>query len=290
LEGNTYSARWKKREDKFVVYLDNDKSINGVDIDFETACEDLCLTICDRYSDGEAVLNLLKEAPQPSGVAKYANPALVTLSWNESAEGETWQKGLFEGGYCSACRAGIGKRTAIPLKVNGLPKGNIGSFNQIMFSPLLLSEDFLNLLTATEREKLQLQEVDCIKGSTRRFFEVNGPPLLKQVGVKGGKYNSLSSWQCKSCGHKSFSCTHPEMPENYKYTDFLSKSDLPNESDEAFVIEDKLGRKIICMPLRRWQQLNNHKKAKGVLADRIYVLPKEQVDREPSVREEANAN
>lgn len=290
MEGNTYPAKWKKQEDKFVVYLDDDKSIKGVDIDFETACEELCLAICDRYEDGEAVLNFLREPPEPSGVSKYANPALVHLSWNESAEGEKRQNGLFEGGYCKACGAGIGKRTTASLKVDILPKGNISDFNQIMFSPVLLSEDFLSLFSESEKERMGLQEVICNKTEKRRFFEVNGEPLLKQVGIKGGKYNSLSSWECKSCGYKSFSCTHPEMPDNYKYTDFICGNDLPNDMHEAFVIEDNIGRKMVCMPLKRWNQLNNHKYAKGVSAGRVYVLPKDQIERDPIVRIEANAN
>jgi hypothetical protein len=290
LEGNTYPARWKKQGEKYLVYLDSDKSIRGIDIDFETACEELCLAICDRYADGEAVLNLLREPPQPNGVSKYANPALVALSWNESAEGELWQEDLFEGGYCKACRAGIGHRTSTSLEVDIIPKGEIGSFNQIMFSPVLLSENFLTYFTKTEKDQMGLQPVICRKEESRKFFEVNGEPILKQVGVKAGNYNSLISWECESCGQKSFSCSHPEMPDNYKYTDFVCSSDLPNNTNQAFVIEDNIGRKMICMSLKRWRQLNNQKYSKGVSAERVYVLPEEQIDRNPTVRIEAHAN
>lgn len=290
MEGNTYPARWKKQGDKFLVYLDDDKTVKGSDIDFETACEDLCLEICDRYADGEAVLSFLREPPQPSGVSKYANPALVTLSWNEAAEGEAWQDGLFEGGYCKACRGGIGERTSTSLTAKTFPKGNIGDFNQVMYSPLLLSEDFLSLFSDSERESFGLIEVISTRKRKNRFFEVNGAAVLKQVGVKGGKYYSLSSWECQSCGYKSFSCTHPDMPDNYKYSDFCSKSDLPSDLSNAFVIEDNIGRKMICMSLKKWKKINNHKNAKGVSADRIYVLPEDQVDRNPSVRIETNAN
>lgn len=290
LEGNTYPARWKKRGDKFLVYLVDDKTVKGLDIDFETACEELCLEICDKYADGEAVLNLLREPPQPSGISKYANPALVTLSWNDDSEGKKWQEGLFERGYCDACKGGMGKRMSTNLKVETFPRRNIGSFNQIMFSPLLISEDFLSLFTDSERGSFGLIEVISTKKTKKRFFEVNGLAALKQVGVKGGKYNSLASWECRSCGHKSFSCTHPDMPNNYKYSDFVSKSDLPSDLSKAFVIEDNIGRKMICMSLKQWKMINNHKNAKGVSADRIYVLPDDQADRNPTVRIETNAN
>lgn len=290
MEGNTYAARWKKQGDKFLVYLDDDKNVKGSDVDFETACEQLCLEICEKYADGEAVLKLLREPPQPSGVSKYANPALVTLSWNETAEGEKWQNGIFEGGYCEACKGGIGNRTSKSLTAESFPKGNIGGFNQIMFHPLLLSEKFLSLFSDSERASFGLIEVVATKKCERRFFEVNGKAVLSQVGVRGGKYNSLSSRECQTCGRKSFSCTHPDMPDNYKYSDFLSESDLPKNLSNSFVIEDNIGRKMICMPLKQWKTISNHPNAKGVSANRIYILPEEQVERDPSVRIEANAN
>ena len=80
------------------------------------------------------------------------------------------------------------------------------------------------------------------------------------------------------------------MPDNYKYSDFCSQPDLPNDLNEAFVIEDNIGRKMVCMSLKRWNQINNHKNAKGVSADRIYVLPEDQVERDPAVRVESHAN
>ncbi|MCG8312463.1 MAG: hypothetical protein MI976_04545 [Pseudomonadales bacterium] len=290
MEGNTYPARWKKQGEKFLVYLDSDKTIKGVDIDFETACDELCLALCERFGDGEAVLNLLREAPQPSGVAKYANPALVTLGWNETANVSERQDSLFVGGYCAECRAGIGARSEVPLEVDSLPKGNIGSLNQIMFSPLLLSEGFLSLLSESEKTKLGLQQIICTRNKKRKFYEVKGKPSLKQVGAKGGKYYSLSSWECRLCGHKSFSCTHPEMPDNYKYTNFISVTDLPEDNSEVFVIEDNIGRKTVCMSIARWRQISEDKYAKGILADRIYVLPEEQVEREPEVKIESIVN
>lgn len=290
MEGNTYLANWKKQGDKFVVYLTDNKELKGIDIDLETACDELCLNICEALGDGEAVLNLLREPPQPSGVAKYARPALVTLSWNESATGQKYQENLFEGGYCSACRSGIGKRTGSPLQVDSFPKGNIGDFHQFEFHPVLLSEAFLSLLTDKEKNNLGLQDVICTKKTQRIFKEVNGKPFLKQVGVKGGNYSSLSSWQCGTCGYKSFSCTHPELPDNYKYSDFCAASDLDSALDDIFVIEDSMGRKMVCLKLSRWKQLNGRPESKGVSANRLYVLPDEQIERDPTVRIEPNAN
>ncbi len=290
MEGNTYLANWKKQGDKFQVYLKDKNDLKGVDIDFETACDELCLNICEVYGDGEAVLSLLRDPPQPSGIAKYARPALVTLSWNDCATGEKYQKELFEGGYCSACHSGIGQRTDSPLKVEAFPKGNIGDFNQFEFSPVLLSEEFLSLLTNNEKNNLGLQEVICTKKTRRKFHEVNGKAVLKQVGVKGGNYSSLSSWQCETCGYKSFSCTHPELPDNYKYMDFCADTDLSNALGDIFVIEDNMGRKMVCLKLNRWKQLIDRAESKGILADRLYVLPDEQIEREPTVRIEPNAN
>lgn len=290
MEGNTYIVSWKKQGDKYKVYLKENEDFNGIDIDFETACDELCLNICEMLGDGEAVLSLTREPPQPQGVSQYARPALVTLSWNESARGEKYQENLFEGGYCSACLSGIGKRTTNPLVVDLFPKGNIGDFHQFEFHPVLLSDAFLSLLTEKERNNLGLQEVVCTKKTRRKFKEVNGKPVFKQVGVKDGNYTSLSSWQCESCGYKMFSCTHPELPDNYKYSSFCAASDLKSKLDDIFVVEDTMGRKMVCLKLIRWKQLIGKPESKGISADRLYVLPDEQVERNPMVRIEHQAN
>ncbi len=291
MEGNTYSASWRKQGNNFLVYLKDEPTMKSSDMSFDVACNDLCLEICKKYGDGEAILNFLKQAPIAEGVAKYSNPALVTLGWNDSAYGESFQGGLFEGGYCSACKGGVGLRTTTPLVIKTFPTGNIGDFNQIMFSPVLLSEEFVSLLSEKEKAQLKLQKVLSSKKTNKMFYEVTGQPHLKQIGIKGASYNQLVSWQCQKCKCKSFSCTHPELPNNYKYTDFCCISDLPANIDEVFVIEDNIGRLMECMSLRRWKQLSKDaNKTKGILTDRLFVLPEEQIEREPIVRIEKKAN
>ncbi len=290
MEGNTYSATWKLKGGKYYVFLEDDQKVKGVDIDFETASEELCLNICEKFGDGEAVLKFSRQPPVPSGVSRYANPAIVTLGWNESIGGPKWQDKLFEGGYCKACRVGLGERTHTPLELSSLPRGLIGSFDQIMYSPVLLSQELLDCFSDAEKDRLGLIPTLVSKKTDRKFYEVNGGPLLKQVGVKGVNYDTLASWECGVCGHKSFSCSHPEMPDSFEYTNFCAKSDLPEEIDSAFVIQDNVGRKMVCMSLKHWKKINKIKKLKGVLADRLFVLPDEQIERDPAVRIEAQAN
>jgi hypothetical protein len=153
-----------------------------------------------------------------------------------------------------------------------------------------LSEDFLSLLTNNEKNNLGLIEVFCTKKTRKKFYEVNGLPILKQVGVKGGNYSSLSSWQCEICGYKSFSCTHPELPDNYKFTDFCAVTDLLSTLNDIFVINDNMGRKTVCLKLNRWKQLIGRPESKGISVDRLYVLPTKQIEREPIVRMESKAN
>lgn len=290
MEGDTYPCSWKKKGKLYVVYLESDDRIRAAHEDFEFACDELCLKICEATGDGEAVLSHRREPPLPDAVAKYSRPALVTLGWNEVAHGEKWQEGLFEGGYCARCRGGVGARTPKPLEAEKLPRRNIGGFDQIMFSPLLLSAELVSLFDDEEVAAFDLLEVRSAGKSKRRFFEVRGDSLLNKVGVIGGKYYNLMSWQCRECGFKAFSCTHPELPDNYRFASFCALSDLPDPLDRAFVIGRDSSKKQICMPIARWDRIKHDPKASGVLADRIYALPDEQVDRDPKVRIEDEAN
>jgi hypothetical protein len=95
LEGNTYLMNWMKQGEKYQVYLKDKKDLKGVDFDFETACDELCLNIREVYGDREAILTFIREPPQPSGISNYTHPALVTLSWNECATVKKYQKELF---------------------------------------------------------------------------------------------------------------------------------------------------------------------------------------------------
>ena len=83
---------------------------------------------------------------------------------------------------------------------------------------------------------------------------------------------------------------HPEMPDNYKYTDFCASSDLPDDRKSMFLIEDNIGRTLICFTLARWKQINGLPESKGVSADRLYVLPDDQIERDPKVRIDNTVN
>ncbi len=78
------------------------------------------------------------------------------------------------------------------------------------------------------------------------------------------------------------------MPQNYKYTDFISVNDLPRKEQSVF--EDNIGRKMVGMHFWRWKQLRGNSGSKGLSAERIYVLPENQIERDPNVRIESHAS
>lgn len=288
-EGKVYDATWKKRGSNYVVSLVASPKITASDKDFDLACDELCLEISERFGDGEAVLNIQREAPIPEAARKYLTPSLLTLGWNESGYGDTWQEGLFENEYCPACRSGLGKRTSKPLVVKRPPKGNIGSYDHMMCNFLLVSKGLVSFFSEEEVNRFGLQKVKLEGRGKKEFFEVLGEPCLKQVGVKGGEYYSIPSWECASCHTKSFSCSHPELPDNYQYSDFAVQNDLPQNVDSAFIIEDNIGRRLICMSSKRWMEIKRNHNVYGILTSRLYVIPEVQADRDPEVRVETNA-
>jgi hypothetical protein len=283
VEGRTYPAQWKKRGARYVVHLSADPAVQGTSADFDDACNELCMRIGELYGDGEAVLDLLRPSPVPEAVRPYLEPPLVTVGWNDAATGEPFQEGLYAGGWCSACDHGIGPRTEVPLRVQKLPRADVAGYAQRTSRSVLLSEGFLSRLDPPERTALAPREVLPARPAKRRYFEVTGPPRLKQVGVVDGRYWRLACDACRACGHKQFSCAHPALPPDPGLHAFVARSDLPADLDRVFLVEDTLGRSVLCMTTARWRRLKRGPDVGGALASRLLVLPEAEVDRDPDL-------
>ena len=64
-EGNVYRATWKKSGSSYVVSLTESPEIAASNDDFELACEELSLNVCENFGDGEAVLDMQRDTRSP---------------------------------------------------------------------------------------------------------------------------------------------------------------------------------------------------------------------------------
>jgi len=93
---------------------------------------------------------------------------------------------------CNLCKRELGERTDQPLIVNELPVGLNGGLPS-EYNPIF-SKEFLDLFSLDEIRNIVFREVISRKKSKKLFFELIGPPITEEIGVKSfpGKKVKLS--------------------------------------------------------------------------------------------------
>lgn len=215
-------------------------------------------------------------------VLPYSDPDLVEIGWNDCAVGPKYQD-LYEGGYCDACLAPIGPRNSARLEVSKTPKSDICGFEQRVNQIHLVSDVVLAAFSVAEQAAVGPRGVSFQKKSSvrRNFHEVTGAPVISHVGVLGGKYLRLATWQCSSCGYRAFSCTHPSLTDTARASCFVARSDITFDIDQAFLARDALGRTRICMSFARFRRLVDDLPGVSLWPSRVFCLSDEEVDRCP---------
>ena len=147
-EGGTYLCSWSLEGDQFRLWLNERPELEVIGSDFGTLANELALRILEWNGDGEAVVEFPEGRPGGGGAGTARK--LRSLAYNEGVSALNRNPSQYEGGICSHCQFGIGTRTAVPLEVSGLPKGDIAGVDRIFPPSLLLSERFLALLSPEE--------------------------------------------------------------------------------------------------------------------------------------------
>ena len=140
-----------------------------------------------------------------------------------------WTAFLSHPSVGSARRGQSKNRTALVLKY--VPRWYDGAFGHVGHEGTtlqILSEEFLDIITTDERERLQLQSVTG-KGRARTFYELvgpMGPPLVAVAGMK------ISGWRCTACDHRTWGY----WVEGMSINSFVAKADLPSSLYGVFTV------------------------------------------------------
>jgi hypothetical protein len=266
MEGNVYVCTWKKSKKQYVFALKNYPKIAASDESFSCAEEKIWELICLELGDGEAVLEFEPSPPVESFLKGYDSPAIVSVSGNDTVD--TWRltPGLFEKDYCPVCTRAWGERTNTDLEVESLPSKSDGAC--CMSIPALgriFSENFLSLLTKSERSRLRFQSVKAKKPSKRQFFELVANPIVKFVGLSG--LPGFNRSPCGNCGYQPQS----HLFENKIYQ-FVVFEDLPKPIPTVFALGHR--GSDLCMTAKRWQELRGKPGTKNLVASSIFVIPR----------------
>ncbi|SRR6266849_11018624 len=125
-EGRVYLCSWEQTGKSFRLWVKSRPKVQGRGGSYDEAEEALLDKICMHFDDGEAVLEFDRPLPVSDRVARFLNPALVTVCGNSGPDEVGPIEQLYSGGICQECRQPIGERTSVPLQVSSLESGYEG--------------------------------------------------------------------------------------------------------------------------------------------------------------------
>lgn len=294
------ACKWRRSPDGWKLWVKGRNNVSGSGATYEAAQEALIDGIMEAAPDLDAVLPIVPEFDPPLPATAFAEPYLVpelyliggdeifelnrpSQAQVESAESRAAYL-LFTEGICPSCGHGRGERTAVAMRVDNAPRRvDAGWIRAAGFRDFirLFSDRFLELLTSPERERLAFRSITMPPGSRRQFYELCGRPDIELVGVRGLDADGL---ECPECGHRILRVLDPRlMDQGLHLTRFVCAEDLPNPLAGCFTVG--CGNDLnLCVGRDLWDALRGQPHARGIMSERIGVVPESECERRPRIR------
>jgi hypothetical protein len=299
-------CNWKKQPSGYRLWVKAYPSVVGEGDTIEEAEESLRNAIWEAADDMDTVEAPLYvyEPPLPVSAAteRFLKPELYAVRGDEPFEfgpGDTGERmsreacgewlekhidGLYTGGYCRACKSGIGRRTRQTIQIGRYESNSDGGFIRTRgFSGpwygYVYSDRFLALLTPEERDRLEFQRVQIAKKKGRReYYELLSAPDATFVGVKS---LDAEGSECDVCGHISI---HYHQEPTVDLLWFVCRSDLPDPLPSCLVVGYN-DERYVCFTRQRWDEIRGKPGTKGMVPAPIGVVSEEECDRRPRMQD-----
>lgn len=283
MEGRIWQCRWQRCDNVYRVWVARRPKLVATSSDWQTALDDLCSTICLKTGDGEPILQIDPPATIDGGDAEYSDPEWLLLFPGGQLPLEDAKPEHFDGGLCSHCGRGRGRRTRVPLKAVGKGDGDLCNPSYFFrgHRPIIFSESCLKALTKAEKAGFDVLEIQRAPRTQKRYFECIPRSFVPPVGVKGW---TLSGWRCTTCKAQMISCTScPKF--NYidsQIHDWLAASDLPKRPLGMLAYGNETSW-MPLLPTARARSLSRSSSARGALVTAIARAPSSRVIRRPKL-------
>lgn len=264
---------------------------------WDHAYEKLISAIIDRTGDGEPHVSFGGVFPTQAADRPFLIPDWTCIY----ARGECmlrWMTDqLFTGGACDLCGAPQGKRNQTPMeRVNGSSGDYCNAWAawdefhrevrvQHAFSPVIVSERFLNLLNSSERDECEWRPIVPTKRSRSRYFECIPRRFLPKIGHRDWEAECV---KCDQCGSIFRFLTSPtgNMGDfsKMRITDWYAKDDLQKAADRRIIAVGSPADFQLIWPLERAKQLAASNHAVGMSLGPFGVIPRKDVVRRPKAQ------
>lgn len=295
---NVIDCRWQRTSDGWKLWVRDRPRVAGRGATYSSALAALESAIMLAARDLDTVLPIVPEfwppLPAVPVAERYLQPKLLSVSGDAIFESERFVRsgafspdidfdGLFRGGICPVCGVGRGPRTEVPIRIASAPPYVHGGWIRCASRDSLhvYSQEFLGLLSPSERDRLSLLEVEMPSGDRRRFFELRGPAGVRPVGVREFQSDAIS---CEACGDCAVEVVDPRLREaGFCLWEFLCAEDLPTPVPTVFPFGH--GNRVkLCFRQDRWAELQADRRTLGLMTSSVGVVPPSECERTPRVR------
>ena len=272
-EGNTYEARWQKSGASYVAWLALRPRQKVTGATEEELVEQLWEIAVDAFGDGEACIELVPPLPVPGSTAGYFDPPWFRFTSNEGLHqvGETAE--LYRDGLCPFCHTGLGGRNDTARIVDRNLRGDLGFVWSASSHVTVVSESFVRFFRPLLGSSMRTAPCRAERRSRKLMWELEltgGIPLAchKHGTHAGGDV-------CPKCGTMRFGFfVYEPIQKGLTYAIARSEADALT-STVAIVRTGDSGKIIVRESLAH----RIKKSLKGVMLDRLAILPAAEVGR-----------
>ncbi len=272
-EGNLYIAHWEKKLAGYTAWLEKrpkEKIQGRTEAELKEHLWDLAL---EHYGDGEACIELVPPLPATRVGARYFDPQWFKLGSNEGLLNPGGERAdFFREGLCSFCKAGRGGRTKSPRTLTDIPRSDYAFIWGENPGTWIVTEAFLNFFGPLLGKTMSSLPCLTAKPSKKNFFELELTGTLRVVTHREGTHNE--AWICPKCQvtrHSTFICEKIQKG----LTSAVSRPALLDMKGVAHVLARPWWPGIMVNASTAARLRSS--KLKGVLLDRVALLPKEEI-------------
>jgi hypothetical protein len=293
MENAVCLCSWTRSAEGFTLWLKSRPTVRATGSTYAEAEERFLAAIHDAGGPMQAVLEFDRPLPQGALDAKYSQTEIYTICGDDRFETDgprrqpfesheerearlTWIDAFYQSPICKVCGHASSARSERPLKLVSLTRHD-GAFGSVGHDAgtthQIVSDDFLRLLTPTERQLLVFRPT--IHRGRRAFHELIGPPGAPSVAVAG---LTPSGWRCSACRHANWGY----WIEGMTISSFVASSDLPDPLVGVFTV-GAVPEIQLAVTAARWRELVGRKGTRGFKSQPLGVVPDHAVIREPEL-------
>ncbi|MBP7864723.1 MAG: hypothetical protein KA419_02140 [Acidobacteria bacterium] len=279
MEGNVYLCSWKKGRAGFEITLLRDDTVTARGNSLSEAEGRMVELLCERFGDGEAVIDYDRPLPDDTLPARYTKPAIYLIRPNDGVHSLPPEKSGPDGGLCTACGNRRRGDPSTPPRYNWLPAGSDGALDWKQTGDIF-SDAFVSLLPEEAREGLRFRAVDYVgrQKLRTRFSELVGSPAADFV--YSNRIPLTDGFRCRRCGFTQALHTLGGI-----LVRCLARNDLPAPCPPAFVAKTLNNELYVCMTGELWRRVQCGKGTRNLLGTPVCMLDPEEVVRVPTVPE-----